>query len=72
MPVGKRNFRPWGYESPSRRKRKYLPFQKLQPPRVLVRFTLNPIPTIPYTSCALCFGHKMATGFLRGEICCDA
>ncbi len=39
----KTSLRPWGYESPSRQKRKSLPFQRLQPPRIFEHFTFLPI-----------------------------
>jgi len=38
------NRRPWGYESPSRQNLKYLPFQKLQPPRISAHFAFFTVP----------------------------
>src|SRR6266508_4284450 len=60
------NRRPWGYESLSRQKPKYLPFLKLQPPRKFNHLTFFPFGTVPYTSCAVYSGHKLATN-LWGE-----
>jgi hypothetical protein len=36
--AGDFRFRSWDHESPSRQKSKYLPFRKLQPPRILAHF----------------------------------